>query len=235
MSSRRTILITGTSRGLGRALAEHYVIRGHLVIGCSRSASDLTHERFRHHLVDIADESAVKKMFRALADAGTPAEVLINNAGLSLSRLAILTTGLEAERLLQTNLKGTFIMMREAASQMKRNRFGRIVNFSSINVPLGSVGSAVYSASKAAVEHLALTFSREFSRDNITVNTLGLSLVAGDGMAAELSEDAAKAKQSQLIKPKPISIDEIAAAIDFFASDNAWQITNQVVYFGGVR
>lgn len=235
MDARRRILITGASRGVGRALAEHYVRAGNAVAGCSRQASSLNTPNYSHYSIDITSEAAVKELFAGLSSNGAPVEVLINNAGVALSRLSILTSAIEADRILRTNFTGAFLVIREAIKMMKRNRFGRIINFSSINVPLGSTGSAIYSASKAALEHLAFTLSREVATDDITINTIGLSLVAGEGMAAALSVDALREKQASLIKPKPLQIEEIVHAIDFFASEFSGNITNQVLYFGGVR
>ena len=136
---------------------------------------------------------------------------------------------------LETNLVGAFTVLRETIKHMMRAKRGRIVNISSINVPLGSVGGALYNASKAGLENLGHTLAREIGAADITVNTIGLSLVAGSGMAADLSDKALADKQAGLIRPDPITTEEIAHAIDFFASDAARNITNQIVYFGGVR
>ena len=117
---------------------------------------------------------------------------------------------------------------------MQRQRYGRIVNFSSINVPLGSVGSALYNASKAGVEAMARALTRECGNVDITINTLGLSLVANSGMLDSLSPKALAAKQEALLKPKVLEVEEIMHAINFFASPLARNISCQTVYFGGV-
>lgn len=231
----RSWLITGASRGVGRMLAEWGVARGRRVIGVARGPSDLEHPLYRHAQLDVADEAAVRALFVALARERERVEVLINNAGVTLNRPALLTGAAEARQLLDVNVIGAFLMAREAAKAMARARFGRIIFISSINAPLGSIGGALYNASKAAVENLTCTLAREFAGQGVTVNALGLSMVAGSGMVEGLSERALVEKRAALIKPDDIGIAEIAHAVDFLAADQAGAITNQALYFGGVR
>ncbi|MEP4377855.1 MAG: SDR family oxidoreductase [Alphaproteobacteria bacterium] len=235
MSDPRTILITGASRSIGRALAAHYAEAGHRVFGCARGDSDFAHANYTHFTADITDETAVREIFKAIVDAGATVDLLINNAGITQAKPALLTGSVEAAGILETNLVGAFTVLREAIKHMMRAKHGRIVNFSSINVPLGSVGGALYNASKAGLENLGHTLAREIGKADITINTVGLSLVAGSGMAEGLSEKGMADKQAELIRPGLIGIDEIAHVVDFFASDAAGNITNQIVYFGGVR
>ena len=235
MSDPRTILITGASRSIGRALAAHYAGAGHTVFGCARGASDFSHANYTHITADITDEAAVRAVFKAVTDAGEAVDLLINNAGITQARPALLTGSAEAADILETNLTGAFTVLRETIKHMMRAKHGRIVNFSSINVPLGSVAGALYNASKAGLENLGHTLAREIGTTDITINTIGLSLVEGSGMAEGLSDKARAEKQAELIKPDLITTEEIAHAVDFFASDGARNITNQVVYFGGVR
>lgn len=235
MSEPRTILITGASRSIGRALAARYADAGHTVFGCARGDSDFAHDNYTHIIADITDEAAVRSVFKTVLDAGVTIDLLINNAGITQSRPALLTGSAEAAGILETNLVGAFTVLRETIKHMMRAKRGRIVNFSSINVPLGSVGGALYNASKAGLENLGHTLAREIAGGDITINTIGLSLVEGSGMAEGLSDKGLIEKQAALIKPDLITINEIAHAVDFFASDAARNITNQIVYFGGVR
>lgn len=233
--NRQIILITGSSRGIGRQLAEHYAGQGHMVFGCSRGRPDFVHDRYCHITADVADESSVLALFSEISRSARHLDLLVNNAGLAMSRYALLTGESEAERVIRANFLGAFLVMREAIKLMKRRGFGRIVNFSSVNVPLGSAGSAIYSASKASLEHLGYTLSREIASDNITINTIGLSLVAGSGMGEALNAEALRDKQRSLLKPALLDISEIVHVIDFFASVKTSNITNQILYFGGVR
>jgi 3-oxoacyl-[acyl-carrier protein] reductase len=235
MGSVRTAVVTGSSRGIGRALAARFLERGDMVIGCSRSKGDLKHERYRHFSVDVADEAGVRGMFSMIAEDGARIDLLVNNAGIGLSRLALLTPSAEFANIMKVNLLGAFIVAREALRLMKRARFGRIVNFSSINVPLASIGGVAYNASKAGLESLAATLARECASEDITINCIGLSVVSATGMAENLSAAALAEKQKGLVKPSLIDIAEILHAIDFFAAPEARNVTGQTVYFGGVR
>jgi 3-oxoacyl-[acyl-carrier protein] reductase len=186
-------------------------------------------------VVDVSDEASVVAMFASIRAIGWAPRLLINNAGLSQKSLAVFTTGASARQILEVNLVGAFVVSREAVKAMQRQRFGRIVNLSSINVPLASAGGAIYNASKAGLESLGVSLAGECRQYDITINSIGLSLVAGTGMVESLDEKALEAKKVQLIKPKPIETAEIVAAIDYFASDTARNVTGQVLYFGGVR
>jgi len=229
-----SVLITGTSRGLGKAVAEQYLQAGRVVYGCSRQVSSIDHKLYKHFLVDVGDEQSVVSMLKEIASFKVPLNLLINNAGLTQASLGILTRVESAQDILRTNLLGTFLVSRETLKLMQRQRYGRIVNFSSINVPLGSVGSALYNASKSGVDAMAKTLTRECGRADITINTLGLSLVANTGMVDALDPKAVAAKQYALLKPKLLEVEEIMHAINFFASPLAQNISCQTVYFGGV-
>ena len=231
---RGSVLITGTSRGLGKALAERFLHAGLVVYGCSRQASTIDHQDYRHFTVDVSDEPGVVSMIMQITALKVPINLLINNAGLTQASLGILTRTESAQHILRTNLLGNFLVSRETLKLMQRQRYGRIVNFSSINVPLGSVGSALYNASKAGVEAMAKVLTRECGNVDITINTLGLSLVAGSGMLDSLSPKVLAAKQEALLKPKVLEVEEVMHAINFFASPLARNISCQTVYFGGV-
>lgn len=231
---RGSVLITGTSRGLGKALAEQFLHEGLVVYGCSRQASSIDHQDYMHFVVDVSDEPSVVSMLKQITALKVPVNLLINNAGLTQASLGILTRAESAESILRTNLLGNFLVSRETLKLMQRQRYGRIVNFSSINVPLGSVGSALYNASKAGVEAMAKVLTRECGNADITINTLGLSLVANSGMLDSLSPKALAAKQEGLLKAKVLEVEEVMHAINFFASPLARNISCQTVYFGGV-
>lgn len=228
------ILITGASRGLGRGLVERLLASGAVVSGCSRQSSDIEHPNYTHFVVDISDEPSVVAMFKDIAALKVPLTLLVNNAGVSQASLGILTRAANAEAIIRTNLLGTFFVSREALKLMQRQKYGRIVNFSSINVPLGSAGSSLYNASKAGVEAFSNVLARECGNADITINTLGLSLVNNSGMLEALGEKAVSAKQSNMLKPKVLEVDEILHAVNFFASPLARNMTCQTLYFGGL-
>jgi len=227
------IFITGTSHGLGYELAKHYLDIGCSVYGCSRKDLNLAHSNYKHFILDIRNPLDVSAMFNTIKKMGRPIEILINNAGISQTSLTIATPDEVALNIIQTNLLGTYFVTRGALKEMLRSNYGRIINFSSINLPQGSIGSAVYNASKAGIDGLTASLSREFGRTDITINTIGLSLVSNSGMLNELSEKALLLKKGQLIKGEILNIEEIIHAIDFFASPVSKNITCQKLYFGG--
>ena len=227
-------MIAGSGRGLGRALAEHFTAAGHKVYGLSRSPSEFTHERYRHICADVTQEEAVKQAFTGISDEGAAVDVLIYSAGIKVNNYVMLMAASDAAQMLQTNLLGAFLVTRHAARLMKRNRFGRVIYLSSVLVPLGSPGSSIYSATKAALEQLAFAVSHEFGSDDITFNCLGIS-VFPSAMIEAVSEKVMTATRAALVKGETLTIEEIAAAVRYFASPTARQITGQTLYFGGVR
>jgi 3-oxoacyl-[acyl-carrier protein] reductase len=228
-------MITGTSRGLGAALTRAYIAAGERVVGCSRDEGTIIHSNYLHYRVNVSDELSVSRMFNDMREAKWVPRLLVNNAALAQKSLATFTTALAAKEIIEVNLLGTFLISREAIKLMQRHRFGRIVNISSINVPLASMGSSLYNATKAGIEVMGQSLANECKSYDITVNTIGLSMVASTGMADSLSEKALLDKQAHLLKPKLLETAEILAAINFFASTEARNITGQLLYFGGVR
>ncbi|MDX2111082.1 MAG: SDR family oxidoreductase, partial [Verrucomicrobiota bacterium] len=176
----KVVLVTGTSRGLGRAIVGHYLELGHVVVGCSRKPSDLVHARYRHYELDVTDESAVVSMIRDLVKTHGRLDVLVNNAGIASMNAFALTPTASVRRILETNVIAPFVMMREAAKIMMRARRGRMVNFTSVAVPLNLEGEAIYAASKAALESLTRTAAREFGQHGITVNAIGPTPIKTD-------------------------------------------------------
>jgi 3-oxoacyl-[acyl-carrier protein] reductase len=230
----KSILITGSSRGLGLALVEHYVNLGYQVYGCSRNENLFKSDNYEHFCLDVGDEAGVVEMFRKISANKIPLEILINNAGLSQSSLGVLTSGKIANQIIQTNLIGAFFVAREAIKIMMRYKYGRVINFSSINIPQRSSGSAIYNASKAGLAAFSDVLARECSAQDITFNTIVLSIVANSGMADSLDQKSIKVKQAGLLKPGFLTKNEIIHAIDFFASPLAKNITCQTLNFGGV-
>jgi 3-oxoacyl-[acyl-carrier protein] reductase len=232
LKSTCNILIAGSSHGIGRELARHYAENGHFVAGFSRGDSDLVHERYRHFRADVADAGQVQQVFSQLV--GKPPNVLIYCAGSKSNSFALLMSVKDAEEMLRTSILGAFITTRSAVRVMKRHGFGRVIYLSSVVVPLGQAGSVIYGAGKAGLEQMAFSLSREFAKDNITFNVLGLSIYPSR-MTQAMSEAVLDSTRSALVKQADMELDELVGAIDFFASDAARQITGQTLYFGGAR
>ena len=235
MPLRGCIFITGTSRGLGLQLAKEYIDLGYTVIGCSRGDSAFSHERYQHYQCDITDEENVKAVFADIRIKKLNPEILVNNASIDLMSIFAATKIDDANRVLKTNVLGTLLISKEMIKIMQRNGFGRVINFSSVCVSLGSVGSSIYSCSKAGVEAMAYSLANECKSFDITVNTLGISYVEDTGMYDAKSEKVLASLQSQLLKPDFLRVGEIVKAIDFLGAPEAKNITGQTIYFGGLR
>jgi 3-oxoacyl-[acyl-carrier protein] reductase len=233
MGNERVVLITGTSSGVGLELARHFVDQGCEVIGCSRSEVPDT-PGYRHFALDVRNDKDVKAMFASIRRESGRLDVLINNAGAFSQGFAMVASANASSEVIETNLLGTILCSREAAKLMQKRAFGRIVNISTVAVPLATVGNAIYSASKAGSEQFARVFAREVSSFGVTVNVLGLSIVEDSGMAKQLSEESMADTLKQTVLGRTIRMDEVTNALDFLVSEESGAVTGQVLYLGGV-
>lgn len=227
-------IITGARKGIGRGLAEYYLQKGRVVIGCSRNGSSLEHENYSHYKLDVADEVAVRTMVRQVERERGPIEALINNAGIASMNHILATPLATFERIQRTNLMGVFVMIREVAKAMSRRKHGRVVNFSTVAVPLRLAGEAAYASSKAAVVSLTQIAARELAPMGITVNAIGPTPVPTD-LIRNVPEEKIKALLARQAIPRFGELRDITNLLDFFLSPDSDFITGQVVYLGGVN
>jgi 3-oxoacyl-[acyl-carrier protein] reductase len=226
-------LITGTRKGIGRFLAQYYVSRGHLVIGCSRSGIDWELANYQHYIADVSDEASVKKIFSDVRKKFNRLDNLINNAGIASMNHVLLTPLSAVQQVLDTNVVGTFLFCREAAKLMQRSRYGRIVNMVTVATPLKLEGEAIYAASKAAVHSLTQVLARELAEFGITVNAVGPTPIETD-----LIRSIDKDKLERLLSRQAIrrygTFEDIANVIDFYLQKQSEFITGQTLFLGGV-
>lgn len=230
----KTIVITGSRKGIGKALAEHYLAAGWRVAGCSRGDASIEHAHYQHFALDVSDEDAVVAMARKLrADYGQ-VDALLNNAGIASMNHALLTPASTVSRILQTNVLGTFLFCREMAKLMRRTKKGRIINFTTVAHPLNLEGEAIYAASKAAVESLTRILARELAELKITVNAIGPTPIETDLIRGvpTAKMDALLARQAI---PRMGEVKDVINAIDFYLKEESDFITGQVLYLGGVN
>ena len=233
MSDLPVMLITGTRKGIGRSLAEHFAKSGWMVIGCSRGDTDMQIPNYSHFLADVSDEIAVKAMFTEIRKKYGRLDVLINNAGVASMNHALLTPLETTRKVLETNFIGTFLFSREAARLMQKQKFGRIINFSTVAVPLKLEGEAIYASSKAAVEELTHILARELADMGITVNAIGPTPIETDLVRGIPKEKIQKLLNQQAIK-RYGRIEDIINLVDFLIRPESGFITGQVIYLGGV-
>lgn len=230
----KTIVITGTRKGIGQALAQHYLNEGWNVAGCSRGDASIQHERYTHFSLDVSDEEAVIAMARALKKQFNQVDALLNNAGIASMNHALLTPGSTVNRILQTNVVGTFLFCREMAKLMRSTKAGRIINFTTVAHPLNLEGEAIYAASKAAVESLTRILARELAELQITVNAVGPTPIDTDLIRGVPSEKMDALLQRQAIR-RMGEVKDVINAVDFFIRPESDFITGQVIYLGGVN
>lgn len=233
MVDRPVMVITGTSRGIGKYLADYYLAAGYQVVGCSRSDATIECEYYTHFRLDVASEKDVNKMFAGVWKRFARLDVLINGAGLASTNHLLLCPASTAENIVRTNVLGLFLCCREAAKIMTKARWGRIVTVGSVDTPLKLEGTAVYAASKAAVVSFTEIIARELSSYNITANCVGPSPVKTD-LIKGIAEDKFTAMIGRQAIKRYCEFTDISNVIDFFLSKNSDFVTGQVIYLGGV-
>ena len=229
----RIIIITGTRKGIGRYLAEQYLQEGDIVYGCSRRICDIEHPNYHHTRLDVSDEAEVVSFVRNVYKNHKHIDVLINNAGCASMNHFLLTPYDTAKKVFNTNFFGTFLMCREVAKYMVKNKSGRIVNYSTVAVALNLHGELVYSASKAAIEQLTRVLADEIGESGITVNAVGPTPIDTD-----LIKNVPENKLQDLLNHKCIKrfgqFEDVKNVIDFFLKPESNFITAQTLYMGGV-
>jgi len=229
----KIMVITGTSKGIGRYLAEYFLQKNFIVIGCDLSKTNLKHNRYEHFCLDVSDEISVRKMITIIVKKHRKIDYLINNAGIASMNHSLLTPLSVVEKIFKTNFFGTFLFCREIGKVMAKNKFGRIINFSSVAVPLHLEGESIYAASKAAVEEFTRILAKEFGNLGITCNAIGPSPIKTD-----LIKNISKEKINNLLEQQAIgefaSFDDIVNVIEFFISNKSNMVTGQIIYLSGV-
>ncbi len=226
-------LISGARKGIGAALVKHYLDCGHIVFGFSRSPLDYENNNFHYFEGDVTDENFVIGLVKSIREKYGRLDNLINNAGIASMNHSMLTPLSTARKIMETNFLGTFLLCREAAKLMKSNNYGRIVNFSTVAVPLQLEGEAIYAASKAAVMTLTQILAKEFSSFGVTINCIGPTPIETD-----LIKGVSKTKIDQIVERQAIkrlgSFEDVKNVIDFLISRKSEFITGQQLFLGGV-
>jgi 3-oxoacyl-[acyl-carrier protein] reductase len=225
-------MITGASRGIGAHLVLHYLGQGDQVIGCARGPATVEHECYTHLQVDVTDEAAVRAGFFDIRQRFGRLDVLINNAGIASMNPVALTPYDTARQIMSTNFLGTFAFTHAAMRLLRSSRTGRIVNFTTVAVPMRLEGEAIYAASKSAVETFTRIVAREAAPFGITCNAVGPSPVR-----TQLTENVGTDKIEKLLARQAIphwaESSDVANVVDFFLRPESAMITGQVIYLGG--
>lgn len=243
--NRRCAVVTGSTRGIGRAVARELAAAGMNVVVNSSSERSLPAaeavaaeiaEEFGVETLAVAANVAIEEEANALiaaaAEANGRVDVLVNNAGITRDGLAARMSDDDFDAVIDINLKGTFHCCRAAAKLMMKQRWGRIVNMSSVVGVYGNAGQVNYAASKAGVIGLTKSLARELARRNITANAVAPGFIATD-MTDALSDAQREAIVSRIGSGRLGEPDDIAHLVRFLASDEASYITGQVICVDG--
>lgn len=230
----RVIVITGTRKGIGKSLSEYYLNNNDIVIGCSRGEATINHKNYRHFILDVSDEKAVVSMIRNTKKEFGKIDILLNNAGIASMNHFLTTSFQTVQNIFTTNFFGTFIFSREVSKVMMKQKFGRIVNYTTVASALRLDGEAIYAASKAAIENFTQTIAKEIAPYGITVNAIGPTPVETDLIKAVPKNKIQELLEKQAIK-RFGNFEDIKNVIDFFIDKKSDFITGQIIYLGGVH
>lgn len=226
----RVALVTGGSKGIGRAIAAHLAAQGFRVAATYRSGD--VPEGVLGVQCDITDADQVEAAFTEVESQLGPVEVLVANAGITKDTLLMRMSDDDWNAVIDTNLTGTFRVVRRASRAMMKQRFGRVILIGSVVGLLGSAGQVNYSATKSALVGMARSVSRELGGRGITCNVIAPGFIETD-MTAVLDEDVIKGYQSRIPAGRLGQVDDIAAAVSYLASDAAGYVTGAVLPVDG--
>ena len=242
MLEGKIALVTGASRGIGREIAKTLARENAMVIinynGSSERAREAEQEIISQggkavtYQCNVSDYSAVEQMVKDLVKEYGHIDILVNNAGITRDNLIMKMSEEDFDRVIETNLKGTFNTIRHLARQMLKQRSGKIINISSVSGVLGNAGQANYAASKAGVIGLTKTMARELASRGINVNAIAPGFIETE-MTEVLSDAVKESVTAQIPFKRFGQARDIAEAAVFLASDRAEYITGQVIHIDG--
>lgn len=242
MLDNKIALVTGASRGIGRAIAISLAKEGAMVIVNYNGNKELAQEvcdlivkeggRAEIYCCDVSDDKQSDEMIQSIIKTYGRLDILVNNAGITKDGLIMKMSEEDFDKVIAINLKGSFHCCKYAAKQMLKQRGGRIINMSSVVGVMGNAGQANYAASKAGVIGLTKSLAKELGSRGVTVNAIAPGYIDTD-MTAALPDDVKKKVVESVPMKRMGKADEIAQVVSFLASDRASYVTGQVIGVDG--
>lgn len=241
MSDNKVALVTGASRGIGRAIAEKLAADGFTVVGTATSDSGA--ERITEYLkaagndgcgmtLNVSDDDSVTTVIKAIAEQFAAPLVLVNNAGITRDNILMRMKTDEWSDVIDTNLNALYRVSKACLRGMTKARWGRIVNITSVVGSMGNIGQSNYAATKAGAEGFSRALARELGSRAVTVNAVAPGFIDTD-MTRELSDDQRNLMLGQIPLGRLGAPDEIAATVAFLCSDAAGYITGETIHING--
>jgi 3-oxoacyl-[acyl-carrier protein] reductase len=232
-------VVTGGSRGIGRVIAQRLAADGARVVVTARSAegaeacaAELPGEGHLGIACDVADRAAVDAMVKRVESELGGVDVLVNNAGVTADNILVRLGDEDWDRVLNTNLRGAFLMIRAVARGMMKRRAGRIINITSVVGLTGNRGQVNYAASKAGLVGVTKSVAKELASRNVLCNAVAPGFIETD-MTSDLTEASREALQQQIALGRLGSPEDVAGVVAFLAGPDATYITGQVLVVDG--
>jgi 3-oxoacyl-[acyl-carrier protein] reductase len=239
--SGRVAFVTGASQGIGRACALRLAKEGAAVAVAARNQEKLNElvaeitaagGHSAAFALDVADEEQIKSAVKAAIAQFGKIDILINNAGITRDQLVMRMKRADWDVVVQTNLTSAYLLIQQVISSMLKQRWGRIINISSVFGQMGQAGQANYAASKAGLIGLAMAIAREVGSRHITCNAVAPGFIE-TAMTATLGEEFKQMAVKQIPLGRVGTVDDVAGAVAFLASDDASYITGHVLSVNG--
>ena len=228
-------LVTGASRGIGKAIAEKLKADNYKVLGTATSDSGvdiLNSNGIEGHLLDLNSKDSIENFWSKLESDNKTISVLVNNAGITRDNIILRMSDEEWSDIMNVHLYGTFQLSKRALKMMLKNKWGRIINISSASASIGNRGQSNYAAAKAGVEAFTKSLAKEVGKRDITINSIAPGFISTD-----MTENNKGVNADYLVKEIPLGRfgkpEEVASLISFMCSDGASYITGQTIHING--
>jgi len=235
MSDMKTALVTGASRGIGKAIAEKLKEDNYKVLGTATSDSGvekLYSNGIEGYLLDLNSKDSIDSFWSQLEIDNKTISILVNNAGITRDNIILRMSDEEWSDIMNVHLYGTFQLSKRALKMMLKNKWGRIINISSASASIGNRGQSNYAAAKAGVEAFTKSLAKEVGRRDITINAIAPGFISTD-----MTENNKGVNADYLVKEIPLGRfgepEEVASLISFMCSDGASYITGQTIHING--